>query len=258
MNNLTVLIPTSPIPSHPSTAILDETIANIRKYTDAEIIIMCDGVHSSLEHRRGDYKRYIDAIQSKKVNGDYGNCHIPVFENHEHQARMTRFVLQNMVKTPLIMFCEHDCSPIGDIPFEKICEYVATEDSSYINCIRFNIFDKTPAEHQYLMLSEEPETIHEWVVGGEVVKTIKATRTIQWSQRPHIAKAQWYRNILKTFFPPNDKTMIEDVMHSVVQTQYDLNKRDDFGLAIYAPDEGTQLRSYHSDARGSDEKIITG
>jgi hypothetical protein len=46
-------------------------------------------------------------------------------------------------------------------------------------------------------------------------------------------------------------------MHSVVQTEYERLGKDTFGLAIYTP-EGNQLRSYHSDARGTDEKIITG
>ena len=42
---VTVLIPVSPIPSHPSTEVLDVTIDSIRtRLPDAEIIIMFDGV----------------------------------------------------------------------------------------------------------------------------------------------------------------------------------------------------------------------
>ncbi len=115
-NQLTVIIPTSPIPSHPSTAILDETIINIRKYTDAKIIIMFDGVHSSLAHRAEQYSQYMEAAVQKINMGDYGDCSFHAFEAHEHQARMTRKILEEEVTTPLIMFCEHDCSPIGDIP----------------------------------------------------------------------------------------------------------------------------------------------
>lgn len=235
--NLTVLIPTSPIPSHPSTAILDETIANIRKYTDAKIIIMCDGVHESLKHREEDYKQYLENVMANHEK--YGEHKVVMFESHNHQAMMTKFVLDRLVKTPLIMFCEHDTSPIGEIPFNEMCEFIETD--SVINCVRFNIFDKIPHEHQYLMIGSTPTGIF--------------TRTIQWSQRPHIAKTDWYRKILATWFPDGKRTMIEDVMHSVVQVQYEQLGYDTFGLAIYTP-EGNQLRSYHADGRGEDEKII--
>lgn len=167
MSDITILIPTSPIPSHPSTAILDETIANIRKYTDAKIILMCDGVHQSLKARKQDYRAYISAAKEKAEKGEYGTIGFTEFHSHQHQAIMTRNVLR-FVDTELIMFCEHDTSPIGDIPFFQICEMV--KNSIEINCIRFNIFDKIPDEHKYLMLGQE---IHDW---------IKLERTIQWSQ----------------------------------------------------------------------------
>lgn len=81
-------------------------------------------------------------------------------------------------------------------------------------------------------------------------------RTFQWSQRPHIARKSWYLDILNKHFDGR-KTMIEDVMHSVCEVQYNEHRRDTFGMFIYAPD-GLKLRSYHSDGRGKDEKIIEG
>lgn len=253
MSNLTVLIPTHPIPDHPSTKHLDETIFNIRKYTDAEIIIMFDGIHPSLENRRQQYQDYKEAVNHKIR--EYGFCNVASFDEHQHQTGMTRRVLE-FVKTPLIMFCEHDTSPIGSIPFGQLCELV--ERSPDINYLRFNIFEKTPDEHQYLMLDKEP-IISAFdgfdTRSGEVKTAVRLIRTIQWSQRPHIAKADWYRLILAKWFNEKEKMMIEDRMHSVVQQQFEMIGFDTFGLAIYAP-EGNQLRSFHSDARGSDHKII--
>jgi len=238
-NQLTVLIPTSPIPCHPSTEILDETIANIRKYTDAEIIIMCDGVHPKLEHRRKDYEEYIRMIQ--EVAYEYGKYRVIVHQEHKHQAIMTREALA-LVDTPLIMFCEHDCSPIMEIPFNDICNVV--ERTPGINYMRFNIFHTILEEHEYLML------------GSEDIAGIKFRRTVQFSARPHIARTDWYREILTKYFKPEDKTMIEDVMHGVVIEGHKIDGTD-FGLGIYTPD-GNQLRSYHSDGRGNDEKITYG
>lgn len=249
-NDLTILIPTSPIPSHPSTKILDETISNIRRYTDARIIIMFDGVHPSLEHRRSDYELYHDYVSMKSEL--YGACSIIRFPVHNHQSMMTKYVLMNMVKTPLIMFCEHDTSPIGDIPMENICNLL--NETVDINYIRFNIFHEIPEEHQYLMIDKEPITYVQVMPGGNNIG-VELVRTIQWSQRPHIAKTLWYIKLLNTHFNQHPKSMIEDVMHSVVQTSYSEVGRDLFGLAIYAP-QGNQLRSYHADGRGSDVKII--
>lgn len=242
MDKLTILIPTSPIPSHPSTEIIDDAISKIRVYTDAQIIIMFDGVHTSLEHRRSAYKEYLFNVEDNIDVGNYGRCRTLLFNVHEHQARMTRKALES-VSTPLIMFCEHDCAPIGDIPFHHICETVEHERT--INYMRFNIFDRILEEHNYLMLTSSITSLG-----------IPYTRTIQYSQRPHIAKTDWYRDILTKYFKPEDKTMIEDVMHGVVIEGHKITG-EDFGLAIYTP-PGNQLRSYHSDGRGSDEKITYG
>lgn len=244
-NQITILIPTSPIPSHPSTAILDETISNLRKYTDAPIIIMEDGVHESLASRTEDYDAYKQAIFEKIESGEYGRCFEINFEHHTHQAEMTKQALKHHVKTPLIMFVEHDTSIIGDVPFKELCDLV--ELSNEINYIRFNIFHEVLDVHQYLMLDKVPR----------IYNGVRLVRTIQYSQRPHIAKSNWYRDILFTWFKPQQKTMIEDVMHSVVISKYECLGFDTFGLAIYAP-EGNMLRSYHSDGRGDDEKIIEG
>lgn len=243
MSNITTLIPTSPIPSHPSTAILDETISNIRKYTDGKIIIMMDGVPELLSHRREDYDKYTGNVLNKATKGEYGDCECKIFISHTHQSEMTRVVLKEMVTTPLIMFIEHDCSPIGEIPFEQICNMV--EHSSIINYIRFNIFHKILDEHQYLMLNPSPIEID----------GVRLVRTIQFSARPNIAKANWYRDILFTYFR-GSREMIEDRMHSIVIEKYKELGYDSFGLAIYTPDTETQLRSYHSDGRGTDTKII--
>lgn len=246
-NQLTILIPTSPIPNHPSTVIIDETISNTRKYTDAEIVIMFDGVHDSLTPREKDYTEYLIRLDEKINSNAYGNCRIVFFEKHTHQSEMTKIVLRN-IKTPLVLFCEHDTSMIGDIPFDNLCKLVET--SQVVNYLRFNIFHKILDEHKYLMLYDEPKT-------NDEIPEIPYVRTIQWSQRPHIAKTGWYRDLLYTYFPVGEKMMIEDRMHSIVFEKHKALGFDTFGLAIYTP-EGNQLRSYHSDGRGEDIKIIRG
>lgn len=241
MNDITILITTSPIPSHPKLDILEETIFGMREYTDCKIIILFDGVYESLASRTEDYEKYKWKVISNMLAGKYGDCEYMLFPHHRHQINMTRDALKKMVTTPLILFVEHDTKIINEIPFQQICELVKT--STKTNLVKFNIFEKIPSEHSYLM------------IGTETEMGIPLTRTIQWSQRPHIAKANWYREILFDYFDDGQIGMIEDVMHSVVIRKYSELGYDTFGLAIYTP-EGNQLRSYHSDGRGADKKII--
>lgn len=246
MSNITVLIPTSPIPSHPDTGILDETIFNTRRYTNALIVIMFDGVHESLAHRTEDYEKYKATVMDGIDSGKYGDCIGRVFSHHTHQAEMTRIVLKEIVKTPLILFNEHDTSIIGDVPFKKLCRFVEHNDCD-LNYLRFNIFHEVLKEHQYLMIDKEPV----------ILEGVRLVRTLQYSQRPHIAKSNWYRSFLFDYFETGSKVMIEDVLHGVVISKEKEIGFDTFGLAIYTP-EGNQLRSYHSDGRKTDEKIVEG
>jgi len=239
---ITTLIPTSPIPSHPSTEVLDETIAHIRNYTKDRIIIMFDGVHRTLSHRTEDYEQYRKDVLDNATRGKYGECFCKDFEWHTHQAEMMRLILKEGVDTDLVFFVEHDCYIKGDIPFKEICHLV--KKSGDINYVRFNIFEQIPEEHEYLMLSK-------------ISLPLPLTRTIQFSARPHIAKTKWYQSILFDYFPQGSKEMIEDRLHGVVISKYDTLGFDTFGLAIYTP-EGSQLRSFTSDGRKDDPKITTG
>lgn len=239
-NNLTILIPTSPIPSHPSTAILDETISNIRKYTDAKIILMIDGVHESLSHRTEDYIKYKYSVCGKIINGEYGDCTFQEHEHHRHQSEMMKQALKE-VDTDLIFFVEHDTWIAGDIPFNEICSIV--KDNPAINYIRLNIFHTILPEHQHLMIN------------GFEIDGVNLTGTIQYSARPNIAKTNWYRDILFTWFRDGERMMLEDRIHSIVIEKYKALGYDTFGMAIYTPN-GDQTRSFTSDGRKDDPKII--
>jgi hypothetical protein len=78
---------------------------------------------------------------------------------------------------------------------------------------------------------------------------------MQWSQRPHLASTAFYRQMIKNYFNPKSRTMIEDVIHGVVIES--CRKDAVMGwysrrLWIYTP-EGNIKRSYHLDGRRSSE-----
>ena len=234
--DVTFLVPTSPIPSHPSLEIIEETLASIRfHFPTADIIIMCDGVREEQGFRNEDYQQYLQQLLWK-CNTEYTNTYPLVFNSFSHQANMTRRAL-DYVKTPLVSFVEHDTPFVTDRPFDwpALIDLTKSDD---IEMIRFHFEASINPEHEHMTLDPEPVTLH----------GVPVRRTIQWSQRPHLAKTDYYRKIIAEHFPMTGRTMIEDKMHSVAQCDPDQHR-----IAIYHP-EGSIVRSRTTDGRGDDPK----
>lgn len=236
---ISIIIPVSPIKSHPSTEVLDETIQSVRHhFPHSEIIITFDGVRKEQEAKRADYEEFI-RYALFRCNTDWDATPI-VFTEHTHQVRMAREALRSVV-TPLVLYVEQDTPLVIDEPIEW--EYLFKEIMvNQANVIRFHFEAHIPREHKQLMLKSEG--------------CYNLTRTIQWSQRPHIASTAFYRYILDHYFSENANCFIEDKMHGIVQQDYtELGERgwDRWKLFIYTP-EGNIKRSLHSDGRAGEKK----
>lgn len=220
---ITVVIPVSPIPSHPDTRILDETIASVRHHLpDAPIWLMFDGVRPEQEHLRKAYEEHIH-----HVHGDVEYR----FPQHLHQVGMLRQVIDN-IDTPLMLFVEQD-TPLyttETIDWQACAALILTGQA---DVVRFYHESTPPKEHSHLMRERRGSF----------------QRTTQFSARPHLASTAYYRRILTDHFTPQARTFTEDVMHGVCQSW-----PDDHKLWIYAP-EGTWLRSYHLDGRAGGPKF---
>lgn len=241
---ITVVVSTSPIPSHPDTRIIDETIASVlHQLSDAEIILMHDGVRPEQDDRRADYETYMQRVLWK---ADHRWRHtLPlIFDEHLHQAVCTKRALEH-VQTPLILFCEGD-TPLtdGDIPWDAIADTILNGDA---NVVRFSHEASILSVHRHLMLDTEPQK----------VRGVPMTRTIQWSQRPHLASTAWYRDLLDRYFPGDERDFIEDKVYGRLIAAY---QRDgDMGWMnwrtwIYTP-PGDIKRSYHTDGRAGEPKF---
>ena len=128
-SNITILIPTSPIKSHPSTHIIDKCIESVRNYLpSSNIIIMADGVRPEQEDYTERYQEYLSRLQKK-----YPEIRFYIAGEHRHQAGMTKDTLP-LVATPLIFFIEHDWEMIGEIPMLELAEIILSDK---VNLIRF-------------------------------------------------------------------------------------------------------------------------
>ncbi len=240
MDNLAVLITTSPIKSHPSTKIIEETLSTVRAHLPtSDIILMIDGVREEQQNKYNDYQEYIRRLLW--LSGQH-DCYPLIFDEHQHQANMTREALK-IVKTPLILFVEHDTplTPDREIPFEGIAQAILSGEA---DIVRLHHEALILDVHKHLMFDSVSQNIH----------GVPMMRTQQWSQRPHVASVAFYKRILNDYFTGN-KSMIEDRMYGVVEAAC----RDgimgwyNFRIWIYTP-EGDIKRSYTTDGRDGDPK----
>jgi hypothetical protein len=239
---ITVLVSSSPIPSHPSTELIEETVESVReKLPDSEIILMLDGVRPEQEHRRADYEAYIERVL-ELADHRWRNVLPLINDEHQHQGLCTARALEH-IRTPLLLYVEHDTPIAGGLPFDELAAVILAGDA---NVIRFHHETRILDEHRYLMLDDEPQT----------VRGVPMQRTIQWSQRPHLASVAWYRGFIARCFPAGEHDFIEDKAYGLLVNDH---RRDgDMGWLgwrtwIYTP-PGNILRSYHTDGRDGDHK----
>lgn len=229
LTDITVLVACSPIPSHPNTEVLDRTLSSIRdRLPNSEIILMLDGVPAKDIAQQDRYEEFVQNMLWR-TNTTLQPAVPLVFDKHEHQSGMTRKALE-MIDTPLLLFMEQDTPLHNEIPFIELAEIVY---QGYANLIRFHHEAQIHPEHEYLMLDREPIQI----LGQPLL------RTRQWSQRPHLASTQFYKEICANYWDDQPR-FIEHIMYGpAIQREF-----SEFRLHTYAP-EGTYVRSLHLDGR---------
>lgn len=237
-DKITVIISSSPIPSHPSPHMIKETIASVRGHLpDCEIFILQDGVRPEQEHMRAAYEKYKQELLFLCRN-EYHNVLPIIHDEFLHQAQMTRLAL-DQIKTPLLLFMEHD-TPLCDelIEWDGIVKAI---ESGYTESVRFHHHD-TPfihPEHVDLALDKDRQE----------VCGIKLVRTKQYSQRPHLASIQFYRNLL-SHFSFDCRTFIEDAAATLFY-----ENQNPFKLSIYTPEGDTIKRSRDLNGREGGPKF---
>jgi hypothetical protein len=237
-HHMTVVMPTSPIESHPDTKIIEETVRSIRERTDAEIIITCDRPRPEMEHYTDRYRQYLRDIMILAEN-DWWNVTPVVMPKFSHQVEMLRRALP-LIDSEYILYVEHDTPLIGDIDFDHV---IAAMKASDLNLMRFYHETAIHPEHKHLMTG----AVHSngWIP------------TMQWSQRPHVAKRSFYEKQVLRLFESTARCMVEDAMFGIVEGSWLADKHDGWNrwrLGVWHP-EGNIQRSGHLDGRGADPKF---
>lgn len=240
-DKITVIIPVSPWKSHPDTSILETTIKSVRAHLpESEIIITFDGVRSEQKDRFDDYQEFVKKMLWK-INAEYDNVLPLFFMSHSHQAKMMREALK-YIRTESVLYVEGD-SPLYEdrkIDWNKITSLINKQDA---NIIRLYNKEEIPDVHEYLMYHEHD------IKDGE--DTYIATS--QWSQQPHIVRADTYREIIDKYFTDKSICFIEDKIYYPIANDGKDGKWSKWKMYIYIPHD-KKPRSYHLDGRSGEEK----
>jgi hypothetical protein len=229
-NDITIVVVTSVLPSHPDTEIIDETISTIRSHFPYnEIILQMDGLRQERLPRKADYDEYKNRVLWKCMH-EWKNVLPIIFDEHCHQTTMMKKTI-DVINTAAMLYIEGDApiTPDCEIDWQKCLDML---EYNKANTIRFHFEASIPHEHSHLMFGLEDGFM----------------RTTQWSQRPHLSTVKYYRDVVLPF--SDEKTFIEDRFHGKVQDDgWDAHK-----LWIYHP-EGNIKRSYHLDGRQGTQKF---
>lgn len=248
---VTVLLVTSPTASDPSLDTIHATLRSVRYFPElagCRILIGCDGVRPEQRAELAD--RYREKLTALTVYAaPDARLEVRRLERWGHQANVLRRLL-SMVTTPLVLFVEHD-TPLLPQPIDWAgCTHElepAGDDPAPLDLLRFHHESQVLPVHAHLMLDTVPDP----------TRPVRYLRTAQWSQRPHLARTDWYRDVLAEYFATSSRTMVEDVMHGVCDYYWRLWRKEGwrrFRLAIYAPKDPTMQRSDHLDGRAGDRK----
>lgn len=223
-DNVTVIIPTSPIISNPDTKIIDTTIESVLfHFHNSKIIIACDGVRSEQNNLKANYEEYKERLFKK-----YPDIKFLVLDEYGHESTSIKKTLK-LVKTDLILLVEHDMPLVTDMPIEWEVLIQDILDGEH-NIIRLSHESNILKVHEYLMLDK--------------VKDKPILNTIQYSSRPQLASANFYRKTLDKNFSKDAKAMIEVKLHGLAQNE----SYDEWKIGIYTP-KGNICRCYHLDGR---------
>lgn len=225
INDVTIVIPTSVSPVHPSTEIIDEVIRSVRQYfPDNEIILQIDGLRKEQKHRKEQYDEYKNRVLWKCLH-EYNNVLPVVFDKHSHQSTMMEETI-DMINTPVMFYIEGDIALQDnlDIDWQHIMDML---DSDTAYTVRFYSFNKfIEPSHMYLMLEQE----------GDFIKSF------QWSQQPHLSHVKYYRDVVLPNTVPN--LFIEDKFYGKVfaDCHETLDRWDEHRLWLYNPQDKDDIR----------------
>ena len=196
---MTVLIVASPVPSHPSTKLVDEAVASLRHLKSRSplpVVISNDGVRpGSSGLTRWRYGRYLDRLRTK-----YG--HRPGYTVlSAHEWRHLGGVIEDglrAVATEYVLVLQHDFYFTREVDLDRLVRIVAEDDR--LKHIRFNKVPNWPVEWDAIGKGFFEAGLY----GASASDQLELCRTLAWSDNPHLCRSDYYEKVV---FPVTGGTL---------------------------------------------------
>jgi len=185
-SKLTIITTTSPIPSNPSTEILEKTQQSLFKtpaLKECKKIIVFDGVPLEQKYRTIAYELYIKNVE-KLVNENpyFANTILVVNQEFKHLANSLREAFK-FVTTPYVFVHQHDFLLVREFDVMNLIQ--SMDENPNLKLIRFNQFSNAA--------NWWDGPVDSYIEGGAHVPL---TRTFGWSDNDHIARTDYYLNFV--------------------------------------------------------------
>ena len=235
---LTVVIQTSPIPSHPSTALLEALLKSFHKYADglmeARVIILADGCASveqdgDLEnHKHGkvssrsatNYQEHLKQLRSKiyetkeypfhasKEGGTLELVELPYRHGSARGVRAAFFELErkcqvSSINTPFVMIGQHDNFFVREAPVRTIVQAWHRTAGLGVgaNCVHF---PSTSTLHYLDKIQKRYGlTMEAKSSTAPELKEMSLVPLVFWYGRTHISTAEYFRKVIFQTKCPN-------------------------------------------------------
>lgn len=228
MNNLTIIITASFIPTHPKIKLIQETIESLKLINipnNTEIIL----AHDYSNHI--NYTKYFENLN--EYIKSYSNIKIVKRQNHGHLTGNIRNALQ-YVNSKYILIIQHDLPFIEKFDIEKVM-YDMNENNN-IKYVRFNKRKNTKCGFDAL----------NDLFGLQIKqKNYIYTRTPAWSDNNHLCLTRYYTDIVMKECP--DGLPMEKKLHGKNKNE-ELHKK--YGTYLFGELNYHQIIK-HTDGKGT-------
>lgn len=174
MKKLTVLISTSPVPSHPNTEMLDRVIESVRQHLGLpfELMIVCDGPHrESVKKAYGEYKARLRKKYTAKI--------IASDEQIGRAMGLRRAI--PLVKTPFLLVHAHDFMLTRKVDGPAVLQALETHED--VKFIRLNQRENACVGWDF-RLEERPDSMIPLVKAG------------CWTDDPSVALTKTWKTLI--------------------------------------------------------------
>lgn len=198
---VTVVVTTSPVPSHPSTALLDHVVASfeLAGLSGCRLLIVCDGfcVQERPRPKRGivteamatGYREFVGEIVRRFTGSD--RVAVVVLQEHAGFGYAVKAALER-VATPLVCVVQHDNAFVRRVNLAPVARaLLAGELVRYVG-----LMSSATADYESLCMSRYGVRLP----GAFEVERCKLVPLIYWYDKTHLASVDYYRSLFDAVY----------------------------------------------------------